>query len=167
MPSFAQVKVYSQILGEAKIRSLIPNATVSEPVRLGDISQDLKNQVGLIVVLDGGELTSLSSVAYEVLRALQLGVRVYGGSGFGAHLAVETIDYGTVGYGQVFDWLMEKKVTANRDWGVSVRSADAIAVLKKVRSDLSKIARDNDSHQKNLTNIFRGGFEKYWKAGGL
>ncbi|MFY1631750.1 TfuA-like protein [Solwaraspora sp. WMMB335] len=84
-------------------RRILP-AQYRPPVVRGDIDELLRRPVRprMIGVIDGKFLQSMAISPKEILRALDVGVAVYGSSSMGALRAVECEPWGMIGVGRVF-----------------------------------------------------------------
>ncbi|MCG5218420.1 TfuA-like protein [Streptosporangium soli] len=75
------------------------------PIQRGDIDALLARDKppSVIGIIDGRFMQSLSISPKEVLKAIDLGIKVFGSSSMGALRAVECAPYGMEGVGKIFD----------------------------------------------------------------
>jgi hypothetical protein len=79
------------------------DATYLPPVALGDIYTLCQQKPQAIVIIDGLFETTPAVWHKEILYALSLGVRVFGGSSMGALRAAELTAFGMEGVGRIFE----------------------------------------------------------------
>jgi len=91
------------------------------PVRRGDIDALLARDTPppAIGIIDGAFFQSLSISPKEVLRALDVGVRMYGSSSIGALRAVECAPYGMVGVGQIYQAYQCGRINADDEVAIT------------------------------------------------
>ncbi|SNT64607.1 hypothetical protein SAMN05421812_117130 [Asanoa hainanensis] len=91
------------------------------PVRRGDIDALLARDAPppAIGIVDGAFFQSLSVSPKEVLRALDVGVRLYGSSSIGALRAVECAPYGMVGVGQIYEAYQSGRINADDEVAIT------------------------------------------------
>lgn len=98
-----KIKIYSGLsLSAAEITHHLPDAMVCPPVRRGDVEADAAAGVHVIGIVDGEFFQNFAVTPSEILRALRVGVRIYGASSMGALRAAELDRYGMTGCGQIY-----------------------------------------------------------------
>ena len=83
--------------------SLLPQATLLPPVRLGDVCAAVINGFEVIVIIDGFFEQVPTVWHKEILWALSRGCSVYGASSMGALRAAELAPFGMCGVGGIFE----------------------------------------------------------------
>lgn len=96
------VFVGPSLAGEEAL-SLLPQATLLPPVRLGDVCAAVINGFEVIVIIDGFFEQVPTVWHKEILWALSRGCSVYGASSMGALRAAELKPYGMCGVGRIFE----------------------------------------------------------------
>ncbi|GIF62157.1 hypothetical protein Ais01nite_01920 [Asanoa ishikariensis] len=91
------------------------------PVRRGDIDALLARDAPppAIGIIDGAFFQSLSVSPKEVLRAIDVGVRLYGSSSIGALRAVECAPYGMVGVGRIYEEYQSGRINADDEVAIT------------------------------------------------
>jgi len=89
------------------------DADYRPPVRRDDITKAAREKPPLIAVIDGVFMHTLAPSPHEVLRALQAGIPMMGGSSLGALRAVELAPFGMRGVGQIFEWFRDGELEAD------------------------------------------------------
>ncbi len=108
------IKAYLGLsLDKESALKILPNAYIAPPIRRGNLVQDIKNGIGVIIIIDGTFHQNLAVAPDEIRDALCCGVKVYGASSMGAMRASELQDFGMIGYGRIFDHIVAS--TAFRD----------------------------------------------------
>jgi TfuA protein len=101
------IKVYSELsLDKESIRRILPEAQVSSPIARGDLALDIRNGIGVVIIIDGTFHQNLAVAADEIMTALRSGIKVYGSSSMGAMRASELRDFGMIGYGQIYEHIL-------------------------------------------------------------
>ena len=86
--------------------------TFHPPARRGDVDTVIKaSKPGALAIVDGTFHTYPAVGHAEILRAIQLGWKVWGLSSLGAILAAEMQSLGMLGFGQVFKQFVENGLT--------------------------------------------------------
>lgn len=98
-------------LSHQKAQSILP-AHYEPPIKRGDLSRAVEEGAQAIGIIDGSFYRSFSISPFEIIRALQEGVKVFGASSMGALKAVECESFGMVGVGQIFQWYRSGKIEA-------------------------------------------------------
>jgi TfuA protein len=91
------------------------------PVKRGDLPADYH---GVVVIIDGEFLQSLSVSPKEILRLLDQGTRVIGAASMGALRAAELHRYGMEGRGWIFDAYRTGQIEADDEVAVSYSQPD-------------------------------------------
>jgi hypothetical protein len=100
----ASIKVYAKLtLAEPDVLARLPTAVVAPPIQRGDLPRDVREGVGVVVIVDGRFHQSLAVSPTEVVDAMRAGLRVYGCSSMGALRAAELRRFGMCGHGRVFE----------------------------------------------------------------
>ncbi|MGV9775240.1 TfuA-like protein [Streptosporangium sp. NPDC003464] len=88
---------------------------VLPPIQRGDINALIARDrpPTVIGIVDGRFMQSLSISPKEVLKAIDLGIKVFGSSSMGALRAVECAPYGMEGIGKIFDEYLSGRIDAD------------------------------------------------------
>jgi len=101
------IKVYSGLsLDKESALRILPNARFARPIARGDLAKDIKDRVGVVIIIDGTFHQNLAVAPDEIMDALRSGIKVYGASSMGAMRASELRDCGMIGYGQIFEHIV-------------------------------------------------------------
>lgn len=96
------------------------NVFLYPPAEAGDIWKILgkvKN-ISHILIIDGYFFTKLSILHREILSALNQNIKVVGAASLGALRAIELLDYGMIGHGEVFKYFKEFPLTGDDEVGI-------------------------------------------------
>jgi hypothetical protein len=96
----------------------ILEADYRPPVEQGDVLRALADRPDAIAIIDGYFNTTPAVWHKEILEALALGVRVFGGGSMGALRAAELHPLGMRGVGQVFAWYRDGVLEADDEVAV-------------------------------------------------
>ncbi|HEY0464651.1 MAG TPA: TfuA-like protein [Polyangiaceae bacterium] len=133
---------------------------VRGPAKRGDVYLACAGQPRAIAIIDGYFDQTPSVWHKEILWALTLGIKVYGGSSLGALRAAELAAQGMRGVGQIFSQLLRGEIVADDEVAVAHASAEhgyraSSEALVNIRCTLS-----NASQQSVLSDAGRAALEK-------
>jgi hypothetical protein len=101
------IKIYCGLsLDTHSALKILPRAHIAPPIVRGDLIQDIKNGLHVVVIIDGKFDQDLAVTQDEIMDALSCGLKVYGASSMGALRASELRHAGMVGYGVIFDQIV-------------------------------------------------------------
>ena len=103
-----RIRVYvGPSLERRHIRKYLPGAQIHGPIKRLDLLRAARERVGIAVIVDGLFDQSLAVTAGEISDALCIGMAIFGSSSMGAMRAAEAHTLGMVGYGAIFEHIME------------------------------------------------------------
>lgn len=106
----ARIKAYLGLsLDKESAVKILPDAHIAPPIKRGDLLQDMKQGIGVVIIVDGTFRQNLAVAPDEIMDALCGGVKVYGASSMGAMRASELRDFGMIGYGRIFEHIVASK----------------------------------------------------------
>lgn len=145
------------------------------PIKRGDISEDIKENVDIIGIIDGIFHQAPSVAHKEIIKAIDSGIAVFGASSMGALRASELDSLGMTGIGYVYKQYRDGKITSDDDVAVVLDNetlkplstplvsmeytfTEAVAeniITSEQKEDLLKIAKDIYYPQRTYSNIFK------------
>lgn len=90
-------------ISHSEARSLL-DATYMPPIFRGNIDEVLRKGYSVIGIIDGIFFNKAAVAHKEIIRALEAGVTVVGGSSMGALRASELDVHGMIGVGKIYEW---------------------------------------------------------------
>jgi len=101
------IKVYSGLsLDKESTLRVLPNARFARPIARGDLAKDIKDRVGVVIIIDGTFHQNLAVAPEEIMNAMRSGIKVYGASSMGAMRACELRECGMIGHGRIFEHIV-------------------------------------------------------------
>jgi TfuA protein len=137
----------------------ILDADYRPPVRRGDVAAAVKDGPPLIAIIDGVFMHALAPSPHEVLRALQTGLTILGGSSLGALRAVELAPFGMIGVGRIYEWFSSGELDADDEVALVFHSEDFHALsepMVNIRFALSAAVEAgiiDDGHRQALIEV--------------
>lgn len=94
-------------------RKLLSDAEYLPPAARGDIIRVAESGAKVIALIDGVFYQQAAVSHREILRAIEGGSKVFGGSSMGALRASELDVYGMVGIGTIYEWYKSGKIRSD------------------------------------------------------
>lgn len=98
-------------LSHTEANNILP-AHYAPPIRRGDIEMALNEGAKIIGIIDGSFYRSFSVGPFEIIMAIEKGIKVFGASSMGALKAVECHPFGMIGVGKIYELYQSGKIDA-------------------------------------------------------
>ncbi len=145
-----------------------------KPIQRGDIEKAIFYGAKVIGIIDGSFYRLYAVSPFEIIQAIQKGIKVFGSSSMGALKAVECSPFGMIGIGKIYEWYQSGKIDAEDEVAivynpdnlkaisdplVNMRYAFQLAVDKKIitlkeKQFLIRIAKKIYFPERNYRSVF-------------
>ena len=112
---------------EEEARTIL-DADYRTPVKRGDILRAIGEKPDIIGIIDGVFHHSPAVAHKEIMKALQMGITVVGGSSMGALRASELDDLGMIGIGYVYRQYRSGAITSDDDVALSFDPVNKVPI---------------------------------------
>jgi hypothetical protein len=129
------------------------------PIRRGDILEDIKENPDVIGIIDGVFHQSPSVAHKEILKVIEHGITVVGGSSMGALRASELDSFGMIGIGYVYNEYASGNIASDDDVAVALNSetleklSEALVNIDYIFKEAVKENIIDQKEQKELLHI--------------
>ncbi len=137
-------------------RRILSDAEYLPPAARGDIIRAAEAGANAIALIDGVFYQQAAVSHREILKAMDIGAKVFGGSSMGALRASELDVYGMVGIGTIYEWYKSGKIRSDDEVALAFHPENLRPIsepLVNVRATLEKARSSGHITQEELEII--------------
>ncbi len=143
-------------LEREEARKVLSDAEYLPPAARGDIIGTAEAGAEVIALIDGVFYQQAAVSHREILKAMEMGAKVFGGSSMGALRASELDVYGMVGIGTIYEWYKSGRIRSDDEVAVAFHPESLKPLsepLVNIRATLEKALASGAINQQEHDSI--------------